>query len=140
VLIEQLFAAPDTPIKEAPDGSAAQVLKVVNADNGKPKLTLTADGENQKLREVLSDAEILLNGSTVTLDDITPGDAVTIQTDAKGRITRVDATRQRTGIVFSAGNGKVEITTDFTDRQSYELAPNAKVLLNRQDAILDDLQ
>ena len=140
VLIQQLLASPDTPGKEPPARRTVEAVKVVTVDNGKPKLTLTQDGENQRVREVLPNAEIILNGSTVTLDDIAPGDVVNLETDAKGRISRIDATRQRAGIVFSAGNGKVEITTDFTDRQSYELAPDAKVLLNGQEATLEELQ
>src|SRR5690348_14138462 len=85
-LIEQLFASPEPPKEESASPTATQSVKVVAADNGKPKLTVTADGEQQKVREVLPDAEIILNGSPVTLDDIAPGDVVNLETDDKGRI------------------------------------------------------
>jgi hypothetical protein len=141
VLIADLFAADDAE-KASPSGDGrTSAMKVMAADNGMPKLTVTLDGgETSKTIEVLPDASIELNGAPAALEDITSGDLVKVETDDKGRITRVEATRRRVGIVFSAGDGKIDVTTDFTDSTKFALAPDANIRLNGESAKLEDLK
>lgn len=139
-LINQLFAFDTGENQSSPIGGKPKAVKVVTADNGQPKLTITADGDNQKVYPVKPDAVINLNGSPAALEDIAPNDLVTFETDKKGHATKIDATRFHTAVVFGAGNGRVELTTDFTDKQPFELASDAKVLLNGKPGKLEDLE
>jgi hypothetical protein len=141
VLIADLFAADSEEAAEPAKDARPRAAKVVKADNGMPKLTVTFDGEKQKQIEVLPSATVLLNGSEAGLEDIAAGDVVTVETDQKGRATRVDATRQFVGIVFKAGGeNQIILTTDFTDRAKYTIARNPKILLNGSPAKIDELQ
>jgi len=140
VLIADLFAAEHSGSAAPSKAGQKRAVKVMAADNGMPKLTVTMDGETPNVLEVLPDADIRLNESPAGLEDIAAGDVVTYETDAKGKISRIDATRLHVGIIFSAGNGKIELTTDFTDKFPFNLAQSAKVLLNGQTATLDDLE
>src|SRR5258707_8429241 len=140
VLIADLYAADDGE-KSVPAGAGKMsAVKVMAADNGMPKLTVTLDGETPKVVEVLPDASIELNGAPATLEDIAPGDLVTVETDEKWRIAHVDATRRRAGIVFSAADGKIDLTTDFTDSTTFVLAADASIRLNGASAKLEDLK
>ncbi|HLJ11306.1 MAG TPA: sodium-dependent bicarbonate transport family permease [Planctomycetaceae bacterium] len=140
VLISNLLASSDSEVGAAAKAEMPRALKVIKADNGLPKLTVSADGEAQTVLEVPPGTKVDLNGAPATLDDIAPGDVVAVETDKKGRVIRVEANRLRVGVVFAAGNGKIEITTDFTDKQPFDLAPDARVVLNGQTARLEDLQ
>jgi hypothetical protein len=140
-LIADLFGADSEEAAEPAKDAKPRAAKVVKADNGMPKLTVTFDGEKQKQIEVLPSATVLLNGSEAGLEDIAAGDVVTVETDQKGRATRVDATRQYAGIVFKAdGKNEIILTTDFTDRAKYVIAPNPKILLNGRPAEISELQ
>jgi hypothetical protein len=140
VLIADLYAAHDGEKPGPASSGKLSAVKVMAADNGMPKLTVTLDGETPKVMEVLPDASIELNGAPAALEDIAPGDLVTVETDEKGKITHVDATRRRTGIVFRAGDGKFDLTTDFTDSTTFVLAPDASIRLNGASARLEDLK
>jgi hypothetical protein len=59
--------------------------------------------------------------------------------DSAERIVAVSAERFSSGVVFFAGAGRVDLTTDFTDKKSFELARDAKVFLNGDPAQLDQL-
>src|SRR5205823_5498645 len=122
-----LFAASGQPAAQVDASGKPKATKVVTADSGRPKLTLTADGgEHQKVYEVLPDAVVELNGSPADIGDISAGDLVTVTTDEHGKVRSVSAERYHAGIVFGTSQGKVEITTDFTDKKSYELATDGK--------------
>src|SRR5579864_4214306 len=84
VLIADLIAADDGKSKAPDKEGKPRVARVVNADNGMPKLTVTYDGEKQKQIEVLPSATVLLNGSEAGLEDIRPADIVRVETDEKG--------------------------------------------------------
>ena len=43
------------------------------------------------------------------------------------------------GIVFRAGDGKIDLTTDFTDSTTFVLTPDARIRLNGASAKLEDL-
>src|SRR5258708_24917546 len=122
VLVTELFVADH--IENAPSLSDGKLraARVVRADNGMHKLTVTLDGEKQKLMEVVPDATVLLNGSPAGLENILPGDLVSVETDDNGRAMRVEATRLFIGIVFSTeGEKKLVATTDFTDKAALPL-------------------
>jgi hypothetical protein len=141
VLIADLFAAEQSDSQASEDDSRPRLARVVSADNGMPKLTVTYDGEKQKQIEVLQTATILLNGSEAGLEDIRPADVVRVETDEKGRATKVEATRLYVGIVFNAeAANEIVLTTDFTDRAKFPLAENAQILLNGELAKMSDLQ
>ncbi len=140
-LIADLFAAEHGESQALEQDGKPPVAKVVNADNGMPKLTVTYDGEKQVQIEVLPTATVLLNGSEAGLEEIHPADIVRVETDEKGRATKVEATRLYVGIVFDAeGNHEIILTTDFTDRAKFPLSENAQILLNGKPAKLADLQ
>jgi hypothetical protein len=139
VLISDLLAADDGHAR--PDGQpGAAPVKVLAVDDGQAKLTLPFDGDKQKSYVVNPDAVITLNGAKAAIGDLAANDIVTVEMDSRKHITRVDAARRQIGIVFSAGNGKLELTTDFTDKQAFDLAPDAKIMLNGRSARLEELQ
>jgi hypothetical protein len=113
---------------------------VVSSDDGNPRLTLTVDGDSQKTYEVAPGAPVRLNGSPASVEDIVAGDVLVVETDKKGHLSRIDATRMQMGIVFASGSGKITLTTDYTDKLDFEPAEDATVLLNGEPARLEDLQ
>jgi hypothetical protein len=139
-LIADLFASGAEEHASAGGPVPGQPAKVVTADSGSPKLIVTSDGESQKSFEVLPDAVVELNGVPAEIGDIAAGDDVlTFTTDEKGRVKTLSVERFRAGVVFGTGSGRIELTTDFTDKKSYDVAPKAKILLNGEPAKLDDL-
>ncbi|MDB5345050.1 MAG: putative permease [Schlesneria sp.] len=127
IVVMDLFAAPNEPAAaKKPPGRA---LKIVSIEGGKPKLTVT-DGDNQQVLKLAANAKVLLNGAPATVDDILLGDSVAVEVDDQGRITSVDATRLETGIVLNVDQGHVDITTDYTDKQQFQLTDDAQVFLN----------
>lgn len=137
-LIADLFAAEHEEGPAIPVGKPVSA-KVVSAESGSPKVIITTDGESQKTFEVLPDAVVELNGSLVEVGDIAAGDVVTITLDEKKRLKTISAERFHAGVVYGTEGGQIELTTDFTDKKSFELAPDAKVLLNGEPARLEQL-
>lgn len=139
-LIANLFASGNEHESTAAGSDTPKPAKVIAAESGRPKLIVTSDGgETQKTHEVLPDAVVELNGGPAAITDIAPGDIVTLTTDEKGKVTRVAAERYHAGIVFGSGVGRIEVTTDFTDKKAYDLAPDARVSLNGEPAKLEQL-
>jgi hypothetical protein len=136
----RLFADHNSTGPAKQDGLTKSPLKVVSADDGNPRLTLTIDGDSQTTYEVAPGAQVRLNGSPASVEDIVEGDILVVDTDEKGHLRRIDATRMQMGIVFAAGGGKITLTTDYTDRLDFEPAEDAAILLNGAPARLDDLQ
>ena len=87
-----------------------------------------------------ADAKVLLNGAPANVDDIAEGDTVVLEVEDQARVVGVDATRLHTGIVLNIDRGHVEITTDYTDKQKFELTDDAQVLLNGLEVKLADLK
>src|SRR4029077_106677 len=96
--------------------------------------------DKQKSYVVNPDAVVTLNGAAAAVGDLAPNDVVTVEMDSHKRISRIDAARRHLGIIFSAGNGKIELTTDFTDKDDFDLAPDAKIVLNGRSAQLEELK
>lgn len=140
VVATHLFADHESTRSAADEGKSKAPLKVVSADDGNPRLTLTADGDAQRTYEVAPNAVVRLNGSPASVEDIVAGDVLAIETDDKGHISRIDATRMQIGIVFASGGGKITLTTDYTDKLVFEPADDATVLLNGQPSRLEDLE
>ncbi len=72
-------------------GVISHTGKLVSAQN--KALTMVVDEDNSTHTfEVADGASILRNGRTATLEDLVPGDALRITTDAAQNVTSVDAT------------------------------------------------
>ena len=139
LIAADLFAAEHEEGPDIPAGKPVSA-KVVTSDSGSPKLTITTNnGESQNSFDVLPDAVVELNGELVEVGDIHSGDVVTITIDDHKKIKTVSAERVHGGVVFSAGSRRIEVTTDFTDKTSYDLSPDAKILLNGETAKLEQL-
>lgn len=120
--------------------SPAHPARVVEANNGHPKLTVTNGGETKTVYELSPDVQVEIGGAVASIDDIAPGDIVTSVSEQAGLVTRISADRMRVGVVFAASREQLTITTDYTDQQQFRLAEDAEVLLNGQSAQLADLQ
>jgi hypothetical protein len=140
IVATRLFADHDSIEPKDQEDSPKTPLKVVSADDGNPRLTLTIDGDDQKTYEVAPGAPVRLNGSPASVEDIVAGDVLVVEKDTKGHLCRIDATRMQMGIVFASGSGKITLTTDYTDKLDFEPAEDATVLLNGEPARLEDLQ
>lgn len=140
VLIRDVWAAPEGAAEHASTKAPpAHPLKVVEVNSGRPKLTM-AEGDGQRVIEIAPKAKVRLNGAPATVEEIAPGDAVTFEMDDEGNVTAVNAIRLQSGIVFNAGDGTIEVTTDYTDKHPFKLADDAEVLLNGQPSSLEKLQ
>jgi hypothetical protein len=138
VLIADLFATDKEKAGPAEVEAATQSVKVI-ASSGRPKLTVT-DGDSQKTYEIPPDAIVELNGVAVEIGEIAAGDVVRLTTDSTtGRVLAVSAERYKAGVVFGAGDGQIVVTTDFTDKKPYKLAPGARIELNGKSAQLEEL-
>lgn len=130
VLIGDLLAAHEESGRTSRRVKTQQ--KLVAVDTGKPKLTI-ADGDNQQVLKIADGATIQLNGAAATLEDILPGDAISIEVDELNRIINLDAARLKTGIVLNVDEQMIQITTDYTDKLQFPLAKNVQILLNGID-------
>ena len=140
VLIRDIWAAPDGEREKISVTTLrARALKIVAVDAGKPKLTAT-DGEGQRVIEVSPNAKVQLNGAPAKVEEIVPGDSVKFEINEHDEVTGVDATRLQAGIVLNIGGGAIEITTDYTDKHRFQLADDARVLLNGRESRLDELR
>jgi uncharacterized protein len=139
ILISDLLASDDGQERSAAAPKTTSV-KIIAVDDGQAKLTLPVDGDKQKAYVVNADVVVTLNGASAAVGDLAPNDVVTVEMDSHKRISRIDATRRHLGIVFSAGDGKIELTTDFTDKEPFDLAPDARIVLNGKSAKLDELR
>jgi hypothetical protein len=116
-----------------------RTLKITTVDSGRPKLTAT-DGENQTVFEISPHTQVRLNGAEATADEIAPGDTVTFEVDENKIVTSVEATRVQSGIVLEISEGRLVVTTDYTDKLSFGLTDDAQVLQNGAQVKLADLQ
>ena len=140
VLIRDALGAPDGVAGIAPATAPGHhALKIVAVDTGKPKLTVT-DGDGQRIIDLSEDLRVQLNGAPATIEEIAPGDSVTVETDEHNRVTGLDVTRLQAGIVMKVGGGAIEVTTDYTDQHRFQLTDDAQVLLNGGESRLEDLR
>jgi hypothetical protein len=89
---------------------------------------------------VAPEAVVELNGAPAEVGDIAAGDSVQFTTDSDGQIVSVTAERFHSGVVFSAGTDRIEVTTDFTDKKSFDLSSDAQVRLNGEKSELGQLK
>ena len=139
VLTLLLLLLPAVVAKGAGAVEQGRARKVVAVETGRPKVVVT-DGDSQQIFRLAEASEITLNGAPATIDEIVLGDSVVIDLDQQQRAIRVTATRMHAGIVLSSDQGKLEITTDYTDKQTFKLATEAQVLLNGSSASVDGLR
>lgn len=113
-------------------------MKIAAVETGNPKLTLV-DGDHQHVVKFSSDVNVSLNGAPAAVDNIELGDIVSFDIDDKGQLVSIEVTRFQSGIVLSADKKCIEITTDYTDKERFELAPNVEVLLNGNAVAIAEL-
>lgn len=138
-LIADVLAAPDAVAAPLETKPQERSLKIIAVDAGKPKLTAT-DGEHQQVFEISPQSAVRLDGAPATVEEIAPGDDVTFVVDKDDRVTRVEATRLRSGIVLNIDGGSIEVTSDYTDRLRLQLAEKAAVAVNGRPAEVGDLR
>jgi len=116
-------------------------LKIISIDTGNPTLT-TSDGDSQVNFELSPQAEIRLNGAPASVQSLQPGDTLSVEFDEQKQVTAVEVHRIQAGIILQVqvADGKIELTTDYTDRESFQMAAAAEILLNGKPVTLEALQ
>lgn len=114
--------------------------KLSNIYDGSPEIMISEDDAlKEKKFQVSRDVAVSINNQPSTLDDLQPGDDVSVKKDDRGRIVSVQARHAEQGIFWSASQDSIVISPDYVQKKSFKLLPDSKVILNGSPATIADL-
>lgn len=145
VLFDRLWAAADAEGDEesaaaAGPGENQAKGKVALLDDGNPQITILGKEDVKTSFRASPNVKVKLNGREAPFGELQAGDSVELKRDEKGTVIEVNATRVRTGIVFSTEAGKLTMTTDYIDKFPFETTGGTKITLNDKEVDLTELQ
>ncbi|HEY9684340.1 MAG TPA: sodium-dependent bicarbonate transport family permease [Oculatellaceae cyanobacterium] len=105
-----------------------------------PTITLIGENEadNQKYR-LSKDVPVEINGVPSQISDLNAGDDCTVTKDEKGNVIKIAATRATAGIILDSTPTSLVISSDMVKKESYQLAPGAKIVADGNSITADKL-
>lgn len=122
--------------------TAPPAAKVVAAEDGNPKITVTTDLGSGKASQyqIAPNATVTLNGSPAKIIDLQPGDDVQVDATETGVASAVRVYRTKTGIIVHKDANSLVLTTDYLDKINCRFAPGATLILNGKPSSIDELK
>lgn len=115
--------------------------KVSDIYDGSPEIMIAEDDAlKEKKFMVARDVVVKINNEESSLEELQPGDDVSVQKNEHGHINLVEARHTELGIFWNSSPGSIVISPDYVQKKSFTFTPDTTVILNGSPAKLSDLK